>query len=235
MNQPASDLELMELQARTLFVHDDAGRLIRPNEPSNAPAPRFFLGRTAAGNIWRARCDLPDDVAAVLESLAASEPVTADVREAPANLERYRATLATQAPIAYTYHGPAYYFPADIEAPLNTLYVTADEKNLLRRGFPSLLAEIKARQPCAAVAEGGHAVSICCSARITNEAAEAGVETIEAFHGRGYATRAVAAWALAVRAMGRIPLYSTSWDNLASQGVARKLGLVMYGTDFHLT
>ena len=44
----------------------------------------------------------------------------------------------------------------------------------------------------------------------------------------------VAAWAHAIRAEGRTPLYSTSWDNAASQGVARKLGLVIYGTDFSL-
>ncbi|HZS91689.1 MAG TPA: GNAT family N-acetyltransferase, partial [Chloroflexota bacterium] len=44
----------------------------------------------------------------------------------------------------------------------------------------------------------------------------------------------VAGWARAIRASGRIPLYSTSWDNHASQAVARKLGLVQYGTDLSL-
>ena len=46
-----------------------------------------------------------------------------------------------------------------------------------------------------------------------------------------HAAAVVAAWAAAVRASGRLPLYSTSWDNVASQGVARKLGLVLYGAD----
>jgi hypothetical protein len=44
----------------------------------------------------------------------------------------------------------------------------------------------------------------------------------------------VAAWAQAVRASGRIPGYGTSWDNLASQTVARKLGLVPYGVSIGL-
>jgi predicted GNAT family acetyltransferase len=60
------------------------------------------------------------------------------------------------------------------------------------------------------------------------------VETLEGYRGRGHAPAAVAAWARAVRATGRIPLYSTSWDNLASQAVARKLGLIPYGADFSL-
>jgi hypothetical protein len=34
-----------------------------------------------------------------------------------------------------------------------------------------------------------------------------------------------------VRRENRIPLYSTSWDNAASRGVARRLGLVLYGAD----
>jgi RimJ/RimL family protein N-acetyltransferase len=38
-----------------------------------------------------------------------------------------------------------------------------------------------------------------------------------------------------VRALDATPFYSTSWDNLASQGVARRLGLTLAGVDFHLT
>jgi len=71
--------------------------------------------------------------------------------------------------------------------------------------------------------------------RVTPVAYEVGVETAPEFRGRGYAAPVVAAWARVVREAGRIPLYSTSWENTASQAVARKLGLVQYGSDLHLT
>jgi len=35
--------------------------------------------------------------------------------------------------------------------------------------------------------------------------------------------------------MGAIPLFSTSWENAASQAVAKKLRLAQYGADFHVT
>jgi hypothetical protein len=44
----------------------------------------------------------------------------------------------------------------------------------------------------------------------------------------------VAAWAATLRASGRVPIYSTSWDNLASQAVARKLGLPLFGAEMSL-
>ena len=44
-----------------------------------------------------------------------------------------------------------------------------------------------------------------------------------------------AGWAAAVRQQGILPLYSTSWDNLASQGIARSLGMIAYADTWSLT
>ena len=77
----------------------------------------------------------------------------------------------------------------------------------------------------------GEAVAVCCCSRNAPGAAEASLRTLEAYQRRGFAAATVAAWAAAIRESRRLPLYSTSWDNVASQGVARKLGLVLYGAD----
>ena len=54
----------------------------------------------------------------------------------------------------------------------------------------------------------GIAVSICATVRLSAVAAEAGVDTVPEYRGRGYARRVVSAWAQEVRAAGIIPLYS---------------------------
>jgi predicted GNAT family acetyltransferase len=61
------------------------------------------------------------------------------------------------------------------------------------------------------------------------------VETLPAARRRGHAVSVVAAWARAVKQIGALPLYSTSWDNVASQSVATKLGLSHFGVDFHVS
>ena len=78
-------------------------------------------------------------------------------------------------------------------------------------------------------------MSVCRSVRITPAAHEAGVETLPAFRGRGYAPDVVAGWARVVQSLGAMPFYSTSWENTASQAVAKKRHLVPYGTDLHVT
>ena len=81
----------------------------------------------------------------------------------------------------------------------------------------------------------GQPASVCHSPRgYSSFAAEAGVETLEPFRNRGLATAAVARWARAVQSTGRLALYSTSWENAASLGVARRLSGRLYGEDWHL-
>jgi len=78
-------------------------------------------------------------------------------------------------------------------------------------------------------------VALCRSARgAPGAAVEAGVETAPAWRGRGHGAAALAGWAERVRRSGRVPLFSTTWENVAARALARRLGLRLYGEDLHL-
>jgi RimJ/RimL family protein N-acetyltransferase len=225
----------MRRHVETLFQHDAAGRLLRVNEPDGPAAPRCFLGRTAEGNLWRCRNDLPALLVDELSGILAEEEPLTDPPRPPATLPRLRAALAAHAPIQRIWHGPAWHFPA-VDVPPNAVpTVLVTDPTVLRPTFPGWAATLPDNLPCVAVLVDGLAVAVCASARTSALASEAGVDTLPTQRGRGYAVAAVAAWAHAAQAAGRIPHYSTSWDNRASQGVARRLGLVRYGDDLHIT
>jgi hypothetical protein len=80
---------------------------------------------------------------------------------------------------------PAYGFPDT--GPVAADVVVVNEAARLARHFHGWRrGEIAgARSPLVAIVHEGHPVSICCSARASNRAAEAGVETAAAFPGRG--------------------------------------------------
>lgn len=229
------DPELLRIQAEVLYVHDERGRLLRVNETdADEPAPRFFLARSTAGNIWRVRFDVPDDLVAELEHLAAAEPIADDLRKPPRHADQYGQLLARQSPLADVYSGPAYWLP-QLDPPPGTVTITRENRSLLAASFPYTLSTLNDRLPVVVVVEDGAAVAACFSARATASGCEAGVYTLEAWRGRGYAAQTVRGWSAAVRATGRLPLYSTSWDNIASEAVARKLSAVQYGVDFSIT
>lgn len=233
-----SDLQLQELQVDALFTHDSAGRIVAINEPDGGPAPRFFLGRTRMGNVWRLRHDLPEAIARRLSELAAAEPVADDLRADPRNLDDFLEALQADRTFAYIWSGPAYHFPDTLPAQMVAATPIARANlGLLRRmnwDQAALARDFEQSEPMFAIVEDDVAVSLCFSSRLTARAAEAGVNTLEAYRGRGYAPIVVSVWARAVRASGRVPLYSTSWDNHASQAVARKLSLEQYASDFSL-
>lgn len=230
-----SDRDLLDLHARVLFTHDGDGRLDQVNEPDGPPAPRFYVGQSYEGRLLRFRRRVSPHVVAALEQLAASEPIASDLRCSQEFLERCRRILAEERAIDAEVAGPAYRFPDEQHIPSNIISSTQANAGVLADTFPWLLAELRWRQPCIAVVKGGAAVSVCFSARTSSQAAEAGVETLPDYRGYGYAAAVVAAWSVAVQRRGLLPLYSTSWDNVASQGVARRLGLSLFATDLHFT
>jgi hypothetical protein len=231
------DRELIEIEVETLFVHDQNRRLQYHNDPTGPKriAPRFYLARTKAGNLRRFRYDLPDEIVRQMDELFASEPIAVNLRDRPVHLERFKDILQTHATIQHVGMGLNYRFPDEIKPPTNVVRVTRENAELLRGGFSDTIPELDFVQPCVAVVEDGQAVSLCHSVRLSAQGHEAGVDTLKAYRRRGYATAVVAGWATAVRDLGLIPFYSTAWNNVASQGVTRKLGLVMYGADLSFT
>ena len=237
MREHVSDRQLMKIQVEVLFTQDENGHLQRINEPNGdgKPAPRFFFGHTNEGSICRFRHDLPDNVVAQLQEVAAAEPTPVNSQKIPRNRRQFEDILQSHAPIERVWIGPAYRFPEGITPPTNVVRLSPEHAGLLKGDFAEMVSELNNSQLYLAVIEDSQAVSICRSVRLSSSAYEAGVETLTGYRQRGYATSVVAAWALAVRALNRIPLYSTSWDNVASQSVAQRLGLVQYGVDYHVT
>jgi len=233
----ASNRDLLDLQITTLFLLDSEQRLLAINEPGTPLAPRFFLGRSADGHRWRVRYDLPAGVAHRLDQLCHAEPQRVPLADPPKQADTIRAVLAEDAPIVGEERGPAYWLPTVSFVPPQVVLLSEGHAALVQNTFPWLVAWLAdaANGPVAAVIAQGSAVSVCFCSRITPHAAEAGIETLAAFRGNGYATAAAAGWAAAVQHSQRVALYSTSWQNHASQAVAKKLSAVLYGEDWSIT
>ena len=220
-----------DLHLRTLYVLDGRGRITAVREPGRYPHGHyppsvFCLVRGAGACVWAVRADVPDDLAGEVDALARDEPPTPDLRAPLRHAKRYASLLGGK-----VRSGPAFSFPDELPDTGEDV-VLIDDEAPLERHFQGWAAEIPGRSPVVADLEDGHAISVCCCARRSDVAAEAGLETAAAFRGRGFGTRVTAAWALAIRASGRTPLYSTSWENHASLAVARKLRLQAYASNW---
>jgi len=225
----------------TCFIGDERGRIVSTREPEPARGALFCIARGVGDCAWGVHAQIPDDIAMAIERIARSEPPVRDFRESPVHVAEYRRILNAH---LFSQHGtdiellelsgPAMSFPQELPTVSDALAV--EEERLLAIEFGGwVIGEIAGgRGPVLAICENGRPVSVCFCARSAEAFAEAGVETAPRYRGRGLAVRAAAAWAHAIRAQGRTPLYSTQWTNHASLAVARKLRLMTYASTWSL-
>ena len=130
----------MAIRVQALFTHDAHSRLLLVNEPGGgAPAPRLFLGRTRAGNLWRFRADLPETLLEELEARCVDEPVGQAFHRPPRHVAAYVRLLETHAPVHTLGMGPAYHFTAHPEPSRPLLALTATDAEKLRGDFEALM------------------------------------------------------------------------------------------------
>jgi hypothetical protein len=207
-----------QLELATLFVLDEEGRITGTREPHPSPGPRFMLIRGTTSCAWATRVDIPRAIATELRKLADTEPPTLARNAYPVHAERYRHLVGGRSD-----SGPAYTFRQQTPPPDA---VVIQDVAVLQPHFQGWAPdEVPGCSPIFGILDHGVPVSICFCARQSPVAAEAGLETAPGFRGRGFGGRVAVAWAEAIRASGRLPLYSTSWSNAASLAVARKLRL----------
>ena len=225
----------MRLHLEAMYSLDPQGHLRTTNEAAPRPAPRFFLGRTFDGNVWAVRHDVPSNLAAELDRLAGLEPPGAHSAASADHFLPFQELLESDTPIEKQWSGPNYAFPKDIRPSAEASAVGPSNESLLNAYLPEWLEDVAPEVPMAVALQDGQAVAVCCSVRISKSAHEAGVETHPDFRRRGHAAAAAALWANLVRKAGCVPLYSTSWENVASRALASRLGLLQYGSVDHAT
>ncbi len=234
---PVTEAHLLRQHADVLFDMDAHGRLVRVNEPGDERPPRLFLARgRRTQKVWF-RADVRAATAEACRRIARGLPRWDGQPSRGAVYDLLRAFLAVDAPIAEERRGPAYRFGEHVEldADAEVVVIDEDSADLLEPYFPYTRSVLAARNPVVGAMVDGRIVSACFSARRRPTAAEAGVATEGPYRGRGLAPLVVSVWRALVERAGVQPLYSTSWDNVASRAVAAKLRLVEYAETLSIT
>jgi RimJ/RimL family protein N-acetyltransferase len=221
----------------TLWTRDDRGRLVAGTSADSGAAPLLVIAVAKDGRTAAVGGAVPDDVAAVLVALVGPAPGPPDLSEPPVSLVRCDELLTKAFGPVRRSSGPSYVIEGapilDIAAPavitrsdgriIDALRsLVPREENWPADEWTALLDG--AFGPWAIVTVGDRVASVCHTPRLTDRGAEAGIWTDPDFRRLGYAAAATAAWASVMYDSGRHLFYSTWADNVASQGVAARVG-----------
>jgi hypothetical protein len=236
MAAPLSPRQLAEAHVRALFRTTGDGSIVETNESPPMVGPRVFVARSRAGTLCVPRHDVPPALATELRRVASELPPLPDPTGDPDIYADLRTVVTEDGPISHQWHGPAYAFDGPARDPHPDVVEIRDERDLfVGPPFEDFRTDLDHHRPLFAIVCDGMVVSAGFSARTTDREAEAGVNTHVDHRGQGYGAAVVNSWRLAIERSGRVPLYSTSYDNASSQAVTRRLGLRQYAETFSLT
>ena len=149
MSPDKNDRDLLAIEAATIFVLTESGRILRRNSPDHAAGPRFRLAGCASGNVTLIRHDVGGGTARAIEGLAAREPALRDPNGTPVYLDEYRRLLAAEAPVETCDTGLIWTFPDRLDCQHNVVLVgsgtPAGDRLLARlteQGMPEALVAL---------------------------------------------------------------------------------------------
>jgi len=239
-----SDHDLLAIEAATIYVLTDSGRILHKSSPDHDAGPRFRLASCASGNIVLVRHDVGESIAHAIEGLAAREPALPPPDGAPVYLNEYRSFLAVEAPVESSDSGLIWTFPDRLDYDHPADLVRSDTPagdrllaGLTESGMPEALAKMgfvdvgEFWTPWCVALHGEEIASIAFTVGLGHASAEVGVATVPAFRGRGLAAAATAGWASLKANSERVLFYVASRSNVSSHRVTQRLGLRPIGTD----
>ena len=200
MEAGMKDEELVHLQIKLEYHLTSDGRLVP--FPGSTEQARFIVYQVSSGCQRFFRADLPEPVCAQLWTVSGEEALR--------GTEKVKAILSVHGPCGPVWTGKSYFFrgPPD----------SGSFRRVVRENKRFVMVKC------------GEVVSWAFSARENDASAELAVETIPQFRRKGFAKATASAWADGVISAGKIAFFSHAHDNVASEALARSLGLVHFTT-----
>ena len=219
--------ELLASRLALLYEQSPTGDLVATNEWERKPPPLLHVVRDAPLDgvpvAWGFRQDVPADLRASLNARFGTW------RRQPFDLAEV--LLSTLRPIGASEFGGGPVARLKSQPQVAIADVVVANQALLQPLMDDWVPDIPHRNPMLVRVVDGVGVAVCASVRISPEWHEAGVETVASQRGQGHACAVVNAWSQAVLDRGAQPLYTTTWDNAASQAVAARCGFSAFAAD----
>lgn len=239
-----TDLDLLRLEGRTLYVLTPEGRIARENDPDRSAGPKFWLAGCASGTVARLHRALAPDIAAEIETLVAREPPFDEPGALPLFIADYERLLPGAALSRELVHE----LPHGLAVERDAKFIASGSEEgacfmgaVARHGMPENLVALRMRvpedlwAPWVMLMVDGEVAATAFAARISADGAELGLATVPKFRGRGLARLATAAWSNLPELETRRLFYGADHDNLASGRVIAQLGLRRIGVSIRLT
>jgi RimJ/RimL family protein N-acetyltransferase len=231
-----SDIELLTIESRVLWIHDERGRLVSSTSRTGARVPYLFIGTAHGSRTTAFGADLSDSLVDAQRSAIDADPAPDDPAQEPAALAECERLLNGElGPVARS-AGRGWVIETVPEFSSDAQIVTSADAGTpaFGAGVPDgftweadewhELIDGKLGDWAMCVVNGTP-VSLCHSSRIADAGVEAGVWTHPDHRRRGYAAAATAAWASLTLSSAPYVFYSTNVGNRSSERVTERLGL----------